>query len=73
MGKSRRSGAARKRRQKNWWEVTSVVERNAESMDDGVSYDLLAFLILSTIPPAPNKGLIFEELLISGSRCQGFG
>lgn len=59
MGKSRRSGAARKRRGKSWWGVTSVVvvDRNAESMDD-VSFEFLklGFLILRTIIAPPMKG-----------------
>ena len=47
-----RSGAARKRRLK-MWAGKSVVERNAESMDDGVSFDLftLGFLMDFTISP----------------------
>ena len=57
MGKSRRSGAARKRRQKNWWDLRSTVERNAKSMGDGVSFELfrLGFLIFHNSPSPTMK------------------
>ena len=51
---SRRSGAARKRRQK-LWDLKSVVERSSEeNMDDGVSFDFFNFVFSSFHnPPFP--------------------